>query len=176
MKVYLIRHSEPDFSQVDRSGYVGYGRELTRLTPYGVRVADKAALNPIFDKIQLLLVSPYTRTMETAMEFVKYHPEIHTQVELLLHEWRPDKSGRKLANFSQRKRAYADYIQGTHYSGLDYETPEEIKQRVYSVLDRYKDQYTCIACVTHCQVIKQIAGIKDNVQIPYCGIYEIDYD
>jgi Fructose-2,6-bisphosphatase len=93
MKIYLIRHSEPDFSQVDAAGYTGLARDLTRLTPKGIEIADKTAQSPIFNEVQMLLVSPYTRTMQTAQEILKYH-QIPTQVELLLHEWRPDKSGK----------------------------------------------------------------------------------
>lgn len=43
MKIYLIRHSEPDFSQVDAAGYTGLARDLTRLTPKGIEIADKTA-------------------------------------------------------------------------------------------------------------------------------------
>ncbi|KRO00491.1 histidine phosphatase family protein [Companilactobacillus kimchiensis] len=175
MKVYLIRHSQPDFTQVDKAGYVGYGRDLTRLTTKGIQIADKVAQSPIFDKMQLLLVSPYTRTMETAMEFVKYN-DVPTQVELLLHEWRPDKTGRKLEGYQQVKSAYNDYVHGTHNSGFDYETPQDIINRVESVLDKYKNKYSCIGCVTHGQVIRQMVGLNLKTQIPYCGIYQIDYD
>jgi Fructose-2,6-bisphosphatase len=175
MKVYLIRHSQPDFKQVDQAGYVGYGRDLTRLTPYGIRVAQKVALNPIFDEMQLLLVSPYTRTMQTAMEFAKKNPNLPTQVELLLHEWRPDLTGRKLTGYPQVKAAFNDYLHNTHHSNMDYETAEQLITRVKSVLDKYKDDYDCIGCVTHGQVIRRMMGLDMHTQIPYCGIYELDY-
>jgi len=71
MKVYLIRHSEPDFSQIEQNHCVGFSRELTRLTPHGIALAKQLAQSSIFDETQLLLVSPYTRAMETAMEIVK---------------------------------------------------------------------------------------------------------
>ena len=175
MKVYLIRHSQPDFKQVDQAGYVGYGRDLTRLTPYGIKVAQKAALDPIFDQMQLLLVSPYTRTMQTAMEIVKIHPDLPTQVELMLHEWRPDLTGRKLTGYPQVKAAYNDYLNNTHNSGMDYETADQIVNHVSSVLDKYKKDYDCIGCVTHGQVIRRMKGMDMRTQIPYCGIYRLDY-
>lgn len=175
MKVYLIRHSEPDSSQVDQSDYVGYGRDLTRLTPHGIEIAQKAAHNAVFDKIQLLLVSPYTRTMETALEIVKQHPNLPTQVELLLHEWRPDKTGRNLTGYPQVKAAYNDYLHNTHNSGMDYETATEVIQRVETVLDKYRDKYDTIGCVTHGQVIRRMMGLNMKTQIPYCGIYKLNY-
>lgn len=175
MKVYLIRHSEPDFTQVDQAGYVGYGRDLTRLTPRGIDIADKAAKNPLFNNMQLLLVSPYTRTMETALEIVRYHPQIPVTVELLLHEWRPDKTGRKLTGYPMVKAAYEDYLHNTHNSDLNYETADEVIHRVESVLDKYKDRYDTIGCVTHGQVIRRMMNINTKTQIPYCGIYRLNY-
>lgn len=175
MKVYLIRHSETDFSQVDSHHYVGYGRDLSRITPKGIEIAKEAAKSPIFNEVQKILISPYTRTMETALEIVKQHPDIPTQVELLLHEWRPDKPGRKLENYDQLKQIYRDYRNNTHITDFDYETGPEIIARVSSVLDKYKDDYDCIACVTHGQVIRWMTGMDLDVEIPYCGIYEMDY-
>ncbi|WP_125763235.1 histidine phosphatase family protein [Companilactobacillus hulinensis] len=171
MKVYLIRHSEPDFSQVDQAGYTGLARDLTRLTPYGIKLADKTAQNPIFNDVQMMLISPYTRTMQTAQEILKYN-KIPTQVELLLHEWRPDKSGKQDVSKEQLALAYNDYLDGTHKSDLDFETKDEVVNRVKSVLDRYKDKYSCIACVTHGGVMTQFTGDR---QTPFCGIYSIDY-
>lgn len=171
MKVYLIRHSEPDFSQVDKAGYTGLARDLTRLTPKGIEIAEKAAQDPIFNEVQLLLISPYTRTMQTAQEILKYK-QIPTQVELLLHEWRPDKLGTQKPTDKQVQQAYNDYLNETHHSSLDFETKDEVKYRVDSVLDQYKNKYDCIACVTHGGVIAQMTG---ETVIPYCGIYKIEY-
>lgn len=172
MKVYLIRHSEPDFSQVDAAGYKGLARDLTRLTPKGIKIADQAAQNPIFQQVQMLLVSPYTRTMQTAHEILKYH-QIPNQVELLLHEWRPDKSNKMDASQQELDIAYQDFLNGTHNSTLDFETRDEVMTRVNSVLDRYKNKYDCIACVTHGGVMAQYTGDRE---IPFCGIYEINYN
>ncbi len=174
MKVYLIRHSEPDFQQVNQSGYMGYGRDLTRLTHNGIEIAQKASKSPILNEIQLLLVSPYTRTMETAMELVRGR-NIKTQVELNLFEWRPDKTGRELQTDEQVKQAYSDYKNGTTLGTMNPETPNDIVNRVNSVLDKYKDKYDCIGCVTHGEVIRQMANIKPDIEIPYCEIYQIEY-
>lgn len=175
MKVYLIRHSEPDFSQVDQAGYVGYGRDLTRLTPNGIKIAQKAAHDPIFQQIQLLLISPYTRTMETALEIIKQHPNIPTQVELLLHEWRPDLTGRKLTGLPQVNAAFKDYLHNTHNSKMDYETADQIVARVESVLDKYKNTYDSIGVITHGQVIRRMLKMDMRTSIPYCGIYKLNY-
>lgn len=93
MKIYLIRHGEPDYGQVTEAKYKGFGRDLSRLTSDGIQQAQAIANHAIFDESELLLVSPYTRTMQTALEITRFK-EIPVCVELLLHEWLPDKTGR----------------------------------------------------------------------------------
>lgn len=36
MKIYLIRHGEPDYGPVTNAGYTGFGRDLSPLTKQGV--------------------------------------------------------------------------------------------------------------------------------------------
>ncbi|WP_414840774.1 histidine phosphatase family protein [Enterococcus saccharolyticus] len=71
MKLYLIRHGEPDYDQVTEANYKGFGRDLSRLTSEGIKQAQAHAKQPLFNTIELLLVSPYTRTMQTALELTR---------------------------------------------------------------------------------------------------------
>lgn len=175
MKVYLIRHSEPDFSQVKAANYLGYRRELTRLTPNGIQIAKKMATDQIFKEVEMLLISPYTRTLETALEITRQHPQIPTQIELALHEWAPDKNDQARQTDQEVKTAYQDFINQTHLSTLNFESGSEVRNRVKSVLDRYKTKYDCIAVVTHGIVIRQMMQLNNDVDIPYCGIYKLIY-
>ncbi|WP_207942255.1 hypothetical protein DOK78_000653 [Enterococcus sp. DIV2402] len=172
MKIYLIRHGEPDYGQVTEAKYKGFGRDLSRLTSDGIQQAQAIANHAIFDESELLLVSPYTRTMQTALEITRFK-EIPVCVELLLHEWLPDKTGYKFENPEQMKVAYHDYLKGTKTSDLEFETKEEVYQRVASVFQHYKNAgYTCIACVTHAEVIRVFTKVE---RVKYCGIYEMAY-
>ena len=174
MKVYLIRHAEPQYEQVTEAGYVGYGRDLGALTDAGIQMAQTAALDPMWSQVQLVLSSPYTRALQTTLELVRDTP-IPVKVALGLHEWRPDVTGRELANDQQAIQAYQVYIanhrQLSPASPLHYETGAQVKTRVKKVLDRYK-AYDCIACVTHGEVIRQFVD-QDNID--YCQIFEINY-
>ncbi len=174
MKIYLIRHGDPDYDQVTAAKYVGFGRDLSRLSEAGIQRARSIADNPIFDNIEQLVVSPYTRTMQTALEIIKVRAkELPVSVELLLHEWLPDKTGTKLKNPEQVKAAYLDYTNGTKFAELECETQTEVFERVKKVFDSYKQRnYQAIACVTHAEVIKLFAHVE---RVDYCEIYEIDY-
>lgn len=173
MKIYLIRHTEPDYQQVTEANYKGFGRDLSRITEKGIHQAKKLAEQPLFDEVELLLVSPYTRTMQTALEIVKERKQPLTiNVELLLHEWLPDKTGTKLESCDQVGPAYQDYLNQTNFSKLECETQEEVKRRVEQVFDKYKQEYNSIVCITHAEVIKLFTGVE---RVAYCGIYELEY-
>ena len=43
MDLLLVRHGEPDYSDVDKRGYAGHGRDLAKLTEKGVQQAEQAA-------------------------------------------------------------------------------------------------------------------------------------
>ena len=36
MDLLLVRHGEPDYSDIDERGYIGHGRDLAKLTEKGV--------------------------------------------------------------------------------------------------------------------------------------------
>ena len=103
MKVYLIRHSEPTYEQVTTAGLTGFGRELGSLTDRGIMLAQQCAQQPLFAQVQLILSSPYTRALQTALEIVRFN-DIPLKVELGLHEWLPDDTGVGLIPMSKRPR------------------------------------------------------------------------
>ena len=45
MDLLLVRHGEPDYSDVDKRGYAGHGRDLAKLTEKGVQQAEQAAVD-----------------------------------------------------------------------------------------------------------------------------------
>ncbi len=172
MKLYLIRHGEPDYEQVTEANYKGFGRDLSRLTSEGIKQAQALAKQPLFNTIELLLVSPYTRTMQTALELTR-DKDIPVLVELGLHEWLPDKTGTKLERPEQVKTAYHDYLNGTQFSDLECESKSDVYQRVESVFQRYESAgYTSLACVTHAEVIRVLTGVE---KVAYCGVYTYEY-
>ena len=170
MKVYLIRHSEPTYQQVTTAGLTGFGRELGGLTDRGIMLAQQCAQQPLFAQVQLILSSPYTRALQTALEIVRFN-DIPLKVELGLHEWLPDNTGIRTDTDEQAATAYKLYRQHagkrTIASPLPYETAAEMKTRVLATLNKYATSYDCIACVTHGEVMRQFGDQKD---VDYCGV------
>lgn len=173
MQVYLIRHSEPTYEQVTNANFTGFGRELGGLTVHGIELAQQRAHDPLFKNVQLILTSPYTRALQTALEIVRFN-DLPLKVELGLHEWSPDISGQRTDTDEAAASAYATYRknngQRIAYGGLPYESAIEVKNRVIGVLAQYAQQYDCIACITHGEVMRQFG---DHQDMDYCGVREI---
>jgi len=164
MQVHLIRHSEPTYAQVNKANFTGFGRELGALTAHGIELAQQRAHDPLFQNVQLMLTSPYTRALQTALEIVRFN-DLPLKVELGLHEWLPDISGQRTDTDEEASAAYATYRQNNgeriSYGGLPYESAVEVKNRVTDTLAKYAQQYDCTACVTHGEVMRQFGNHRD---------------
>lgn len=175
LKIYLIRHGEPDYTDVTNQHYVGYGRDLGGLTPAGVKMAQQCAQRPELQQVQLILTSPFTRAMATTIEIAR-QVAVPVTVELDLHEWQPDRTGTLIENNRQVARAYTQYKRTPHSRPADfpypYETADEVQARVNAVFARYAAHYDYIACVTHGEVMTQLTGQRS---FDYCEIKAIDY-
>ncbi|ALO03106.1 phosphoglycerate mutase family protein [Lactiplantibacillus paraplantarum] len=176
MQVYLIRHSEPTYQQVTSAGLTGFGRELGGLTDRGIILAQQCAQQPLFAQVQLILSSPYTRALQTALEIVRFN-DVPLKVELGLHEWLPDQTGTRTDTDEQAGQAYKLYRQHmgerTAASPLPYESAAEIKAQVLATFSKYAASYDCIACVTHGEVMRQFG---DHNDVDYCGVRVITVD
>lgn len=173
MKVYLIRHSEPTYEQPLQAGLTGFGRELGGLTPHGILLAQQRAHDPRLKQVQLLLASPYTRALQTALEIVRYN-DIPLKVELGLREWQPDTSGRRTDTVEESGAAYVTYQKHPNQRPADshrpYETVPELRARLLGVLKNYAPHYDCIACVCHGELIRQF---QDWGDLDYCELREV---
>ena len=89
MKVIFVRHSEPDYSMLDKANnpeaYAGFGRDLAPLTGHGRYLAQEAAKNPVFAQAQVLISSSVTRALETAAYIARHH-DLPLLVEPFFHE------------------------------------------------------------------------------------------
>lgn len=175
MKIYLIRHGEPDYQAVTEKHYVGYGRDLGGLTPAGIQQAQQCARRPELQQAQVILTSPFTRAMATTLEIAR-QVAVPVKVELGLHEWQPDRTGTLIENNQQVSQSYAQYKRTPHSrpAGFPYpyETADEVQARVKTVFDKYVTQYDCIICVTHGEVMSQFVH---QDQFDYCEIQLINY-
>ncbi|ETY73478.1 histidine phosphatase family protein [Lactiplantibacillus fabifermentans] len=174
MKVYLIRHGEPDYTEVKAAHYVSYGREFGGLTPAGIGQAQQRG-QTLPPDIQLILTSPYTRALQTALEIAR-HTTIPVQVELGLHEWQPDLTGTQLQTDAEVTQIYAEYQRSPTICPqnfpFQYETAPAVCERVNAVLAKYANDYDCLACVTHGEVMHQLTG---QSTFNYCEMATLNY-
>lgn len=155
----LIRHATPDYSIIDKRHYKGFGNDLAPLTKEGEQEALKVSEEQILKDAQIILTSPYTRTMQTASIICK-KLNLDMKVEIDLMEWIPDKSYMyddysKVVNW----RKNYDNNNGKRLNKEDnYEEKIEIIQRVNNVLKKYTS-YSKVIVVTHGMVINALTGV-----------------
>ena len=90
-QILFMRHGQPDYSEIDKRKYVGFGNDLASLTENGVEEIKEISKDERLKDVDLILCSPYTRTMHTAAVISKMLDK-DFKVELDLMEWIPDKT------------------------------------------------------------------------------------
>ena len=87
---YFVRHGEPDYSSVGEWAEIPFGKEFAGLTEQGTIQITKAAAELKVYRPQIILSSPYTRTMQGA-GIMAQELQIPILVERELHEWEVQK-------------------------------------------------------------------------------------
>ena len=85
--ITLLRHGRTAYDVVDC--FIGHGRDLAPLAPAGIADAARAAATLAGLAPDLIVASPMTRALQTAM-ILGRHLDRDVVVELDLHEWMPD--------------------------------------------------------------------------------------
>ncbi len=176
MKVIFDRHSEPDYSMLDKAtnpkAYAGFGRDLAPLTEHGRHLAQEAAKNPLFAQVQVLVSSSVTRALETAT-YIACHHNLPLLVEPFFHEWRPDLNGLNYTEV-ELELAYTTYM--THGGELSsdspirYETATEKRTRFLKSLEKYC-HYETVIIVCHGMLMRQFV-IKEAID--FCELFEVE--
>jgi len=174
LKVVMMRHSEADYSFVEARNYIGHGCELAQLTENGIRIAEKVSLDSRLDNADIIVSSPYTRALQTAA-IISKNRQLDIKVELGLHEWMPDLTFRT-GGKETADRAAALFYQNKGLcpegSKIKYENIDDLSIRAKESLLKYME-YDKIIVVTHGMLMNLFVSAP---KIPFCGIYEIDFD
>ena len=156
----FIRHGEPDYTEIDKRKYKGFGNDLAPLTKNGIEQVKNLALSKELKDCNIIITSPYTRTMQTASILSK-ELNINMLVELDLMEWIPDLSY-SYDDYSKvvKWRKQYDINNGKHINASDnWEEKESIKKRVRNVLKKYLN-YSKVIIVTHGMVINTLTNVE----------------
>lgn len=173
-KIVFIRHSEPDYTFVERKNYIGHGIDLAQLTENGIQLAEIASQDGRLDNAELIVSSPYTRALQTAA-IISKNRQLNIKIELDLHEWLPDLTF-QYSSKEQASKANRLCIESkgicSNDSVVKFENLEDVFRRAKNALLKYSE-YKKIIVVTHGIVIRRFS-FEPN--IPFCGISEIDFD
>lgn len=106
----LVRHGEPDYSELDRTGWFGPARDLAPMTVRGVTQAHQVGRSLASGGAAVLVSSPMTRALQTAA-IISHHTGLALgAVEWRLREWLPDTT-LSWRSFDQVQMASASYHQ-----------------------------------------------------------------
>jgi len=168
---YLIRHGEPTYKPIDERKFIGHGRDLAPLTANGINEVKKTAKDNRLINCEIIVSSPYTRALQTAAILSK-ELGIDLEVDVDLHEWIPD-----IVNFQHKtSQDCFDLCRDFELNnGIPpnnetkvWETAENMKNRMNSVLERYS-KYQRVIVVCHGMVIRTI---KYQEEIGHAEIVE----
>ncbi|MEE1031701.1 MAG: histidine phosphatase family protein [Ruminococcus sp.] len=170
---YLVRHGEPDYSERNEKIYRGFGANMCPLSSKGREQIIKTAKDKRLQGADIILSSPYTRTLQTAAILSK-ELQIDIIVETDLHEWVANK------NYIYEEdeiavKNYNEYIQnkGIYPNGVDkdWESNEIMKIRFFQVLEKYK-QYDKVIVASHGTLMSAVTGLDRPA---HGEIYELDF-
>ncbi len=153
----MIRHGEPDYSPCEERGFIGHGNDLSALCDKGIKQIKKTAGDERLKNAEIIISSPYTRTMHTSA-IISKELELDIKVEIDLHEWLPDKTFKfgSFKEYSQLRDEF-DLYRGKYPKDEEkqWEEFESVKKRVKGVLEKYKN-YDCVIVVCHAMVMKTV--------------------
>ena len=167
-KFVLVRHGEPTYDEIIKLGFKGTGLSLAPLTPKGIQSVKETAEDKAFENSDILISSPYTRTMQTASIIAKRH-NLDINVEPLLHEWIPDLSNNynteekfleliRIAKHDwELKKQNHNYICSFKTEALNH-----VQERAIKALSKYLD-YNKVIVVTHGLLISTL--FKEKIKL-----------
>ena len=166
---YFIRHGQMDFSLANKKLYQGRGFNLLTLSELGQQQIKAAARDDRLKTAELIISSPLGRALHSAAILSK-ELGLDIQVETDLHEWVADAVDFTWLPDEEADRRYQALTghYGRHPGGHTpaWESAEQMKARVFAVLDQYKD-YRCVIVVCHGTLMQYVLDIPhpENGQI-----------
>ena len=166
---YFIRHGQMDFSQKNTKFYLDRGTDMLTLSELGQQQIKAAARDDRLKDAQLILSSPFGRALHSAAILSK-ELGLDIRVETDLHEWSADAVDYAYLPQEEAERRYQALTDshGRHPDGQTpaWESAEQMKARVYAVLDQYKD-HSCVIVVCHGTLMQYVLDVPhpENGQI-----------
>ncbi len=172
-KFLFIRHGQPDYSYLKNNISMISMNSLAFLTEKGVEQVIKVSKDPRLTEAEVLISSPYTRTMQTA-SILSNHLGLPIVGEINLHEWNTNNFNVQ-QDAKQRMKNYIQAQQDFNIKSIrisrEYESLYAVQSRTVDVLKKYLI-YKKVIVVTHAGVI--YSQTRKNSH--YCDILCQEYD
>ncbi len=184
MKIYLVRHGEPSYTPCTVRKLKGQGRDLAALNDDGIKQILAITIPKLVDcDAQIILSSPYTRSLQTAA-LIASKVGLVTKVVHDLHEWVPDMT----FNYESYKELMAIYLDFYNNKGILpsdevrtahtlWEPLDVFRQRVLNALIHVSESYSSVIVTAHGMVIQSLTGkhidYGDVIEITLDGNYEL---
>lgn len=160
---YLVRHGKPDYTYGDTHGFIGQSHNFAPLGKDGIRDVIEMSKDSRLKNAQIIVSSPYTRALQTA-SIISKETGLEIMVELDIREWQPDLTS-KYKNSNDFIEYYKDYTQNNGIYPINekrnWETKEELKNRVMTIINKYKKKYNAVIVVAHKVAFQSICDCKD---------------
>ncbi len=205
VKLFLIRHGETDWQQLEARGVRGLARSFAPLTPLGRVQIDTITSDYRLQEAEAILCSSYARALESAARLSRAMNK-PLYVEYDLHEWLPQKdpagevdeeviagAARELAYYtgyfpfperrvrrepwppSKERRVPVHERTPPPPEARSWETLDEVRERVIGVLRRYRHLSSAVM-VSHSVVMTSLIGVKRPIGHAEIVPLEIDLD
>lgn len=172
MKIYMIRHGVPNYSYVDEHNFIGHGNDLAPLDVNYIKDVINTSKDKRLKNAELIVSSPYTRALQTAA-IISKELNLNIIVEPDLREWEPDLSFQYKGKNAHD--LFKDYYscEGIKPSNrkVNWESKEELKNRIEKVINKCKYDYKCVIFVFHQTAMQSIIG---DIKIAPAEIIEYD--
>ncbi len=170
MKIFFVRHGEPDYRELEERSYTGFGMDLAPLSEEGRLQAQKLTKNPLLRSAEILVSSAVTRALETA-SYVVRATGLPLRVEPLLHEWQVYETG--IENFETARCLFLENKgELLPNSPIQYETAAELKSRFLECMAKYRE-YETVVVVAHRMLMRQFVP---NEKIDFCQVIECEVE
>lgn len=161
----FVRHGEPDYSSVSEWARTPMGKHFAGLSQEGRKQIEKSCDKLVDYDVELIISSPFTRTMQGAAIMAK-HLNVDILVEKDLHEWQSDltysitKDEELLKLCQEHDRCNGVYPEGTIKK---WESTELVRKRVLNCLKKYRN-YKCVVVSGHAMMMQAVLEISESIE------------
>lgn len=172
-KFIFVRHGEPDYPSTKDWQKMSLAKNFAGLTDAGRNHIKNACKELKKYKAELIVSSPFTRTMQGAAIMAR-ELDLDVVVEHDLYEWQADLTY-TIEDDDELRILVKEYndLNGIYPEGEErvWESTEMVRKRVMKALEKYED-YECVIISGHGMMTQAVLGYRPLIE--YGQITEID--